>query len=183
MTLEGVMEGSADEGGIVARARSGEQAAFAELVERHRTAAWSVCLRITGNRHDAEDALQDALTAAWLHLDRFRGDSRFGTWLYRIAANASLAVVRRRREVTVGEVPVADFERDLAVEIAARDQIQAALAGLPAIFREALVLREIADLTYQEIASHQGVPVQTVKSRLNRGRAALAQALRTGEMA
>ena len=177
------MEDHADEGAIVARARSGDQDAFAELVERHRTATWSVCLRVAGNRHDAEDALQDALTAAWLHLDRFRGDSRFGTWLYRIAANASLAVVRRRREAPVDEIPVVAFERDLAVEIAARDQIQAALAGLPPIFREALVLREIGDLTYQDIAAHQGVPVQTVKSRLNRARAALAEALTAGEPA
>jgi RNA polymerase sigma-70 factor (ECF subfamily) len=176
------MDGHADDGAIVARARSGDQSAFAELVERHQAATWSICLRITGNRHDAEDALQNALTAAWLHLDRFRGDSRFGTWLYRVAANASLAVVRRRRrEVTMDELPVVAFERDLAVEIAARDQIHAALAGLSPVFREALVLREIGDLTYQDIAAHQGVPVQTVKSRLSRARAALGQALSAGE--
>lgn len=174
------MDGVADEGPLVARARSGDERAFAELVDRHRAATWSVCLRITGDRHDAEDALQDALTAAWLHLDRFRGEARFGTWLYRIAANASLAVVRRRREVVVDELPVVASERDLAAEVAARDQVQAALAVLAPSFREALVLREVGDLTYQDIAAHQGVPVQTVKSRLSRARAALAEALKAG---
>ena len=185
----------ADEEELLARARDGDAAAFALLLAPHRGRLWSVCVRITGNHHDAEDALQDALTAAWLHLDRFRADARLGTWLYRIAANAALGVVRRRRDVPHEDISVAfgsapeHASSDHASRVADGTLVRAAIAGLPEPFREALVLREIADLTYEEIAAHQGVGVQTVKSRLSRARSALAASLvasaggRGGELA
>ena len=114
------------------------------------------------------------MTAAWLHLARFRSEARFGTWAYRIASNAAVAVVRRRRETPTEldrlEQPIAYDFTDRLVD---RDRVTAALAGLGAQFREAIVLREYGDLTYEEIAAHQRVPVQTVKSRLNRARAAV----------
>lgn len=164
---------------LLARARAGDAHAFAELVGAYRARLWSICLRITGNEYDAEDALQDALTAAWLHLGSFRGDASFGTWCYRIAANASLAVVKKRRDI-----PTDTFEHldtaaggDFTAALADRDRINAALAGLPVQFREAIVLREYGDFTYQQIAAHQGVGVQTVKSRISRARAALAARL------
>ena len=165
---------------LVDRARRGESAAFERLVNDHAQRTWAVCYRITGNAHDAEDALQDALIAAWQNLPRFRGDSRFGTWLHRIAANASLAVVRRRRDVVMDELPAGRAEATMAdhyERLAESDRIEAALRTLPEEFRVALVLREFGDLSYQEIAVHQGVPVQTVKSRLNRARTAMAAAL------
>ncbi|WP_392544431.1 RNA polymerase sigma factor [Oryzobacter telluris] len=171
-----------DEDELIARARTGDAAAFAALLDPHRARLWSVCVRITGSHHDAEDALQDALTVAWLHLDRFRGESRLGTWLYRIAANAALAVVRRRRDVPRGEW--ADdlvVTSDHASRVADGMLVRGGIASLPPVFREALVLREIGDLTYEEIAAHQGVGVQTVKSRLSRARAALAVALTSGD--
>ena len=158
------------------RAAEGDDAAFAELVEDHKTRLWSVCLRITGNDHDAEDALQDALTAAWLHLGSFRQDARFGTWLYRIGANASVGVLRKRRDVPTepGLIPETHPHRDHAQAVVDGDHVRAGLASLPVAFREAIVLREIGDLTYDEIAAHQAIGVQTVKSRLNRARIALA---------
>jgi RNA polymerase sigma-70 factor (ECF subfamily) len=159
-------------------ARDRDPQAFVDLVTRYRGPAWAVCLRITGNPHDAEDALQEALTAAWRNLDRFRGDARFGTWLHRIAANAALAVVRRRRDLPTDDDA---FERAAPGDaFAARDEsdrIQTALRRIPEDFRVALVLREYGDLTYEEIAAHQGIPVQTVKSRLNRARRAMAELL------
>jgi RNA polymerase sigma-70 factor (ECF subfamily) len=167
-----------DEANLLDRARAHDPQAFVDLVTRHRGAAWAVCLRVTGNPHDAEDALQEALTAAWRNLDRFRGQARFSTWLHRIAANAALAVVRRRRDV-----PTEDdaFDAGVAVDAFASydesDRIQAALRRIPEDFRVALVLREYGDLTYDEIAAHQGIPVQTVKSRLNRARRAMADLL------
>ncbi len=169
-----------EESRLLERARNGEPAAFERLVNDHAQRTWAVCYRITGNSHDAEDALQDALIAAWQNLPRFRGESRFGTWLHRIAANASLAVVRRRREVVMDELPAARAEAaaaNLYDRFAESDRIEAALRTLPEDFRVALVLREFGDLSYQDIATHQGVPVQTVKSRLNRARAAMASAL------
>nr|WP_071935111.1 sigma-70 family RNA polymerase sigma factor [Rhodococcus pyridinivorans] len=92
-----------DEAELIERCRAGDRAAFAELVAPSRERVWAVCVRITGNRHDAEDALQDALIAAWQNLGRFRGTAASGTWLYRIASNAALAVVRTRRGEVLDE--------------------------------------------------------------------------------
>lgn len=162
---------------LIEAARAGDERAFAQLLRPYRDRLWGVCLRVTVNRADAEDALQDALLAAWRGLGRFRGDAAIGTWLHRIASNAAVAVVRRRRE-DPQEVPeVADPASDFTTHIADRDRITAALAGLPEDFRVALVLREYGDFTYEQIAAHQGVLVQTVKSRLNRARTQLRAAL------
>lgn len=163
---------------LIDRSRAGDQAAFAELVARSRDQTWAVCLQITGHRHDAEDALQDTLTAAWQNLGSFRGTARFGTWLYRIATNASLAIVRKRREIPEDEIDHgASTSRSVADRIADTDAVRQALAALPEQFRVAIVLREYADLSYAEIAEHQGIGVQTVKSRINRARAQLVEML------
>lgn len=168
---------------LVARAAAGDDLAFEELVGQHRTRLWSLCLRLTGNAHDAEDALQDCLIAAWQHLGTFRQESRFGTWLYRIAANASLAVIRRRRDTPYDPVDLPEDEgpRDPGVVVTDREVVRGAIAALPEPFRVALVLREIGDLSYEEIAVHQGIPVQTVKSRLNRARSAVLNGLRSAD--
>lgn len=164
---------------LLERARTGDQNAFAELVGRYRGRTWAVCLRITGNQHDAEDALQNALTAAWQNLDKFRGDAKFSTWIHRIAANAALAVIRKRRDM-----PDENIDTNLASSAPRIDErvvvveaVQDALTKLPETFREAIVLREYAELTYSDIAAHQGVPVQTVKSRINRARTQLREIL------
>ncbi|MGW0020853.1 RNA polymerase sigma factor [Rhodococcus sp. NPDC003382] len=163
---------------LIERSRAGDQAAFAELVARSRDQTWAVCLQITGHRHDAEDALQDTLTAAWQNLASFRGTARFGTWLYRIATNASLAIVRKRRETPEDEIDNGEHTgRSVADSIADTDMVRQALAALPEQFRVAIVLREYADMSYAEIAEHQGIPVQTVKSRINRARAQLVEKL------
>lgn len=168
----------------MARAQEGDKGAFTDLAGLHARRAWAVCYRITGSTHDAEDALQDALTAAWQHLDRFRGDARFGTWLHRIAANCALMVVRRRRELPVGDGSTGELAAMTAMDAFDRvldvDLVQNALRGLPADFREALVLREYGDLSYEEIAVHQGVPVATVKTRLHRARRQLVDQLTPG---
>lgn len=169
-----------DERGLIAAAQEGDQRAFAELVRRHRNHAWAVCLQITGDRHEAEDALQDALTAAWQNLHRFRGAAKFSTWLHRIAANAALMIVRRRREVlnpTDEEVDQVDPAPSPADRVVDRTVVRQALARLPEDFREALVLREFGDLTYAEIAEHQGVALGTVKTRINRARRRLVEDL------
>jgi RNA polymerase sigma factor (sigma-70 family) len=168
---------------LVARAVAGDDSAFEELVGEHRRRLWSLCLRLTGNAQDAEDALQDALVAAWQHLGSFRQDSRFGTWIYRIAANASLAVVRRRRDIPFDpvEMPEGEGPRDPGVQVSDRELVRGAIAALPEPFRVALVLREIGDLSYEEIAVHQGIGVQTVKSRLSRARAAVLANLRSAD--
>lgn len=179
-----------DDTDLLIQARQGDQRAFGELATRHRTRMWAVCLNITGNQADAEDALQDTLIAAWQNLHKFRGDARLTTWLHRIAANSALAVVRRRKAKTdivdfndpehpvlVDEDTTPGFDENLAIQ----DQLRLALSEIPENFREALVLREFADMTYEQIAEHQKIPVQTVRSRLNRARTQLAARLRAYE--
>lgn len=134
---------------------------------------WSVCLRITGNTYDAEDALQNTLLAAWRNIRAFRGESGFSTWLYRIAANAALAVIRSRKATDELVDTLVSPERDFAEQLAAADRVQALLKSLPEDFRVAIVLRELCDFTYAQIASYQGVGVATVKSRISRARKAL----------
>ncbi|AZG46866.1 RNA polymerase sigma factor [Gordonia insulae] len=174
-----------DEAVLLMRARDGDQRAFADLASAHRNQIWAVCLNICGNPHDAEDALQNTLVAAWQNLHKFRGEARFSTWVHRIAANNALSVVRRRKpntqltDFTDPDQPVELVDDDgspaFDEQLALRDAVRDALAQLSDDFREVIVLREFGDLTYADIAAHQGVPVQTVKSRLNRARAQLAE--------
>lgn len=165
---------------LVERARAGDPEAFGELVAQSRDILWSVCLRITANPLDAEDALQDTLIAAWQNIGKFRGNAKFSTWCYRIAANASIAVCRKRRSIPVDTDDIADMVvmADGTGAIDDRDLVTSALRQVTADFREALVLREYGDMPYDEIAAHQGIGVQTVKSRISRARAQLAEAVR-----
>lgn len=160
----------------VSAAQGGDDAAFSRLMEKHKKMLWSVCLRITGNSYDAEDAVQDTLLQAWKSLPKFRGEASLGTWLYRIAGNSSIAIVRRRKYTSALPEDLRT-DRDFAEHIAATDAVQRALGSMSETFREILVLRELCDFSYEQIAVHQGISVQTVKSRLNRARAALKRGL------
>lgn len=165
---------------LLTQAQAGDQRAFAELVNQSYNHLWAVCLRITGNHHDAEDALQNALTAAWQNLHKFNGTAKFSTWAHRIATNAALMLVRSRREVADDDdalQDVADLSPALDSVIATQSVVGQALEKLQPDFREAIVLREYGDLTYQQIAEFQGVPVQTVRSRINRARKKLREEL------
>jgi RNA polymerase sigma-70 factor (ECF subfamily) len=138
----------------------------------------AVCYRIVGDEGVAEDALQETLVAAWRHLDRFQGRSKFSTWLYRIAHNAALAAARK-----VVPEPIDALERGVAVSTSVDQSVSDvrtvrwALARIPPDFRAALVLREFCDLSYDEIARAQGIKVETVKTRISRARQALARLL------
>jgi len=148
-----------------------------------------VCRRITGSASDADDACQEALIKIVRNLPRFDGRSSFGTWAYRIATNASLDELRKRqrrpslRVVDDGEDdrdtrlvdPVATGRMDRVDDQLALD---AALEGLSEDFRVVVVLRDVIDLDYQEISELLDVPLGTVKSRIARARAQLAQTLR-----
>lgn len=138
---------------------------------------------MTGNDADARDATQEALLALCRGLPRFDGRSAFSTWAYRVSTNACLDELRRRarRPVPADELPSGVMAgaagSTVAESVAARIDIDAALAQLPAEFRAAIVLRDLCELEYREIASVLGIPTGTVRSRIARGRAALARAL------
>jgi RNA polymerase sigma-70 factor (ECF subfamily) len=158
-------------------------------LRRHYDNVYVLCRRMTGNDADAHDATQEALLAVCRGLPRFDGRSAFATWAYRVATNACLDELRRRarRPAPVDELPtavgagapfagVAD-PVDTVDAVAHRIDVDAALAQLPPEYRAVIVLRELLGLDYAEIAAVLGVPGGTVRSRLARGRAALARLL------
>ncbi len=173
----------APEHDLVAWAQAGDERAFAQLVERSRKRLFAVCVRITGDEHSAHDACQNALLDAWRALPRFEGRASFSTWLCQIGSRAALAVVAKRRADPMAEVPEPDgpFRADLEDSVTAVSAVRWALAKLPPDFRQALVLREYADLSYQEIAEVQGIRVETVKTRIARARRAVAELLESSE--
>lgn len=172
---------------LVRRAREGDTSAFGDLVERHQTRIYAVCLRILGDPEEARDAAQDAFVTAFRKLAQFRGDAAFTTWLHRIAVNACYDALRRaKRRPMLHAAPATDDDRgpepgppsaDHADEIAGTVDVTRALAAIPEDFRVALVLADVEDLPYEEIARVLEIPVGTVKSRVHRGRIALAKAM------
>jgi RNA polymerase sigma-70 factor (ECF subfamily) len=165
---------------LVARAADGDLQAFEVLVRRYQLPIFRLCLGMLGNRHDAEDAAQDAFLTAWRAIGRFRGESKFSTWLYRLAVNRCLRHLARQtaqsdeltdRAGTLGD-PEAEFEAVQRLE-----DIAAAVAKLTPEQRVPFILREVEGLTYNEIAEVLGVTMTAVKSRLNRARVELARLL------
>ena len=163
-------------------ALAGDRRALDTLLRRHYSAVYGLCRRMTGNDADAADAAQDALLAIVRGLARFDGRSRFSTWVYRVTTNVCLDELRRRRrrpeprdDVAMGSTPVASVAVDTSV--ADRLDVDAALRSLPPDFRAAVVLRDLCGLDYEEIATVLDIPAGTVRSRISRGRAAVADRL------
>jgi RNA polymerase sigma-70 factor (ECF subfamily) len=174
-----------DEARTVAAAQGGDRAALELLLRRHQPQVHAVCRRITGNDADALDATQEALIAIVRGLPGFDGRARFSTWAYRVATNACLDEVRRRRRRPLVGLPERDGVPVEAVDgapatadrVADRLDVDAALAELPEEFRAAVVLRDLCQLDYAEIAEVLDIPPGTVRSRIARGRAQLADRL------
>ncbi len=170
---------ASDDEPLVAEARSGDTRALEALLRRHQDRLFAVCRRLTGSDADAADALQNALIAVVRGLPRFDGRSSFATWSYRIAVNASLDELRSRaRRPEPGAL--ADDGPSVADRsdgVAARLDVDAALLRLAPEFRAAVVLRDVCELDYAEIAEVLDVPPGTVRSRIARGRAALVSLL------
>lgn len=172
---------------LVARYQRGDRAAFTSLVERHQTRVYNLALRMTGNPQDAADATQDAFIQALRKLSGFRGESAFTTWMHRVTVNACYDILRKRRRQpmlhVVSDDPDAPThepgppEPDHADEVTGSLDAQEALRRVPEEFRAVLVLADVHDLPFQEIARILDIPVGTVKSRAHRGRLALAKAM------
>jgi RNA polymerase sigma-70 factor (ECF subfamily) len=171
-----------DEALLAAHLR-GDPAAFGRLVARHERRIYGLCLRILGNREDAEDATQEAFLAALRKAASFRRAAAFSTWLYRIAVNAATDQARRRGRARLADLDPEDAGLAVAPGgevgevVAAAVTVQAALARVPEEFRVAVVLCDLYRLPYADAAQILEVPVGTVKSRVFRGRAALADHL------
>jgi RNA polymerase sigma-70 factor (ECF subfamily) len=177
---------------LVKAAQGGDRNALDQLLRRHYDRIYAVCRRVTGGTRDADDACQEALIKITRSLPRFDGRSSFGTWAYRIATNASLDELRKRKRRPAlhaisddgGEPPeIVDPMASKRIDaVDDRLAIDEALGELGDDFKAAVVLRDVADLDYSEIAEILDVPVGTVKSRIARGRSTLANRLRLDDL-
>jgi RNA polymerase sigma-70 factor, ECF subfamily len=176
---------------LIAAAKCGDATAFEELIRRHEQRLHRVVQRITHNREDAEDAVQDSLVKAFVHLSEFRGGSEFSTWLTRIAINEALMNLRRNRRkngVAVGQPrgaedlypQIADLGLSPEQAYSLRELQQVLISmveGLKPISRTVFQLRYLQQLSTSATANFMGLPVSTVKARLHRARLELRKVL------
>jgi RNA polymerase sigma-70 factor, ECF subfamily len=188
-----VNEPVSDELSLVQAAKKGDVGAFGELVKRYDRNVFRIAQHITQNREDAEDVVQDAFLKAYENLEQFQGQSKFYTWLVRIAVNEALMKLRRRRpermvsldqEVQTEEdsMPreVADWSpnpEQLYNQSELRDILGKTIQGLPPSFRTVFVLRDVEGLSTEETAQALELSVPAVKSRLLRARLQLRERL------
>lgn len=167
-----------DDDALARRAVSGDTSALDQLLRNHTALVHAVCRRILGNPDDALDATQEALLAIARKIGSFDGRSKFSTWAYRVATNAALDEGRRRnrRPIPSENLPEAGHTSSESA-IADRIDVDAALAQLTPEYRAAVALRDLVGMDYAEIAEVLGLPAGTVRSRISRGRAALADLL------
>jgi RNA polymerase sigma-70 factor (ECF subfamily) len=182
-----------EESALVAQAREGDTRAFGELVRRYEGKVFRLAQHVTQNREDAEDVLQETFMKAYEHLDQFKGDSKFYTWIVRIAVNQALMKLRRRKtdkSVSLDET-IDTGEDTITREIAAWDEdpeerfsreelggiLDTAIQSLEPPYRSVFVLRDIDELSTEETAEALGLSVPAVKSRLLRARLQLREKL------
>jgi RNA polymerase sigma-70 factor (ECF subfamily) len=182
-----------DEAAILAQARTGDAKAFSELLRRYERKIFRLALHITQNREDAEDVLQETFLKSFEHLDQFQGQSKFYTWIVRIAVNQALMKLRKRktdRSVSLDDA-IDTGEDTVAREIAAWDEnpeerysreelneiLTSAVDGLTPIYRAVFVLRDVDGLSTEETADALDLSVPAVKSRLLRARLQLRDKL------
>jgi len=173
---------------LVARFRRGDQGAFAALVRRHERRVYNLAYRMIGRQEEAKEASQEAFLSCYRHLSSFRGDAAFTTWLHRITVNACYDLLRKRIPTPVEDLELAGkihgggSSPDHAEATAASVDVQRALAEMPLEFRAVLVLHDLQGMPYEDVAEALEIPLGTVKSRLHRGRVALARLI-SGEPA
>jgi RNA polymerase sigma-70 factor (ECF subfamily) len=175
---------------LVTAAKLGDRPAFAELWERHSNRAFTMAYRITRNRADAEDVIQEAWMKAYVHLKKFDGRAQFSTWFTRIVINSALMTLRRKRahqetstEITDGQTwqqwEIADLTQDIEELYARRergDLLRRAICRLRPTLRNVIEIHQSTN-SVKEVANLAGISVAATKSRLLRARAILRSAL------
>ena len=173
---------------LIEQAQNGDRNAFGELVRRHYQGVVLVVTRMCGDTGLAEDAAQEAFIRAWVNLPTFQPRGSLRNWLYRIAINVALDVLRHKPEETLEDETMSRMPDEAAgletalIEKERAVMIQQAVKALPEAARVVLVLREFGELSYREISGVLDVPIGTVMSRLNYARNRLREVL-TGETA
>ena len=173
-----------DELRTVARAKQGDADAFALLVQTYETSVYRLALRMCGNAHDAEEVAQEAFMAAWKGLPSFRGESKFSSWLYQLTTNEAINFLRKEKRHRAAtpledeiEPATGDTAHQAAETKALQQALQQALEALTAEHRQIFLLRQMRQLSYEEIGQLLGLEIGTVKSRLNRAKKQLRQNL------
>jgi RNA polymerase sigma-70 factor, ECF subfamily len=176
---------------LIARVLAGDRRAFEPLVRKHERRVFRVALAVLGNAEDAEEAMQDSFVKAFRHLDQFRKEARFSTWLTRIAVNTAIEKRSARKnyvplvEAETAEAPVAPkrFEpwRSNPEELYGKQElhhmVEQAIQSLPEIYREVFILRDVEGLKAEEAAEVLGIKVPALKSRLLRARMLMRETL------
>ena len=171
------------EAALIAKAQKGDRDAFGELVRHHHPGVVNVVYRMCGDVELAEDAAQDAFIRAWLHLPSFRPGTSLRNWIYRIAVNAALDVLRREPKTPLVDLETLSMPDSIAVpefvllEKERAFAVQQAILSLTEANRSVLTLREYGGLSYQEISATLNIPLGTVMSRLNYARDRLKELL------
>ncbi len=184
------MQENIDERFLIKRAVKGDSDAFETLIRAHESRMYAVTLRMCGSREDAQDCLQEAMLRIYKAMDSFRGQSSFGTWVYRITMNTCLDELRRRKvrqstsldamlETGWSPTDETNTPEKNSLRNEQRRSIEKAIATLPEDMRSAVVLRDIQGFSYEEIAQILSANVGTIKSRISRGREKLREALMT----
>lgn len=184
---------------LIERVLHGDQEAFADLVDRYQQKVFNIAFRMTGDREEAMDMAQESFLRVFRSLPRFKGDSTFSTWLFRIVNNTCIDALRRRkRQVVValstdasidtdeGEYQVEfpstdDGPEERAMQAEMREAVAQAIEQLSAEHRLALILRDVEGYSYEEIADMLELNIGTVKSRLNRARLSLREIIGSRE--
>jgi len=173
---------------LIKRCQNGEESAFEELIRANQNKIYAVCLNIVGNETDALDCAQETFIKIYKNIKKFRGDSAFSTWAYRLATNSCLDFLAAKKRHTSASIDdeggaanyitdgSAGVEETVLSKIEA-EEVRAAINNLPEDARVAITLRDIRGLAYEEIAEILGVAAGTVKSRISRARALLAERL------
>ena len=177
---------------LVARAQSGNEEAFTELVRRHSGQVYGLSLNMLRNREDAEDNLQNVLVKAFHHIDRFEGNSQFSTWLVRITINEALMKLRKRNSERISDYQasagpddeprtfpeIEDIRQDPERQYISKELARKAFLGLNPSLQDTFILQKAEGWTNRELAQALGITVSTVKSRVFRARVRLRQQLR-----
>ena len=170
---------ASEEAACIARAKRRDMRAFEALYRLHVDKVYGLCLRMTGNVSEAEDCAQEAFIQAWNQIERFRGDSRFATWLHRIAVNAVLGRMRKsKREQDRLQVAEALHPQPVtAADTGTMRDLSEAVNSLPEGARHVFVLNAVYGYTHEEAAEMLGIAAGTSKAQLHRARRLLAQQL------
>jgi RNA polymerase sigma-70 factor (ECF subfamily) len=178
---------------IIRLVKKGDQNAFEELVELYQDKVYQISYRMLGNKHEAEDAAQEAFVRAYLNIDQYNEDHKFSTWLFRITTNLTIDLIRKKKpdyyldaelqgkeglnlysQLAAGE----ELPEDQVTTLELQNTIQQEVLKLPAKYRSAITLKYLEDLSIKEISEILKLPVATVKTRIHRGREALRKKLR-----